>query len=92
MRWRAPFGIGVVGVCVLRGGWTRVGRLPRWGVSGSMMEGGALIPGVLFRVTRRCSLGVTRSVRLDVGFRVSMIGGALEMRGTLITGLSVTTL
>ena len=97
MRWRAPVGIGVVGVRVPCGGWTHVGRLLRWGdgrcvLSGSMMHGGEPIPGVLFRVTLRWSLGVARSVLLDVGFRVSLIGGALEMRGTLMIGLSASTL
>ena len=92
MRWRAPFWTGVVGVRVPRGGWTRVLRCSCLGVSGSMMHGGVVIPGVLFRVTRRWSLGVVRSALLDVGLRVSMIGGACEMRGTVVIGFSVITL
>jgi hypothetical protein len=48
-------------------------------------------PGVLFRVTLAWILGVDISARLEVGFRVRIIGGASVMRGTVMMGvLSIT--
>ncbi len=43
-------------------------------------------PGVLFRVTLAWILGVDFIARLEVGFRASMIGGALVIRGTVMMG------
>ena len=46
------------------------------------------MPGVLLRVVGLCSLLVVFNTRFAVGFRVSMIGGASVMRGTVIMGVS----
>ncbi len=43
---------------------------------GVITFGTGRIPGVLLRVTRRCSRGMVRNVRLAVGLRISMTGGA----------------
>ncbi len=43
---------------------------------GVITFGTSRIPGVLLRVTRRCSRGVVHNVRLAVGLHVSMMGGA----------------
>ncbi len=59
---------------------------------GVITFGTGRIPGVLLRVTWLCSRGVVRNVRLAVGLRVSMMGGASAIRGIVIMGESSITL
>ncbi len=49
-------------------------------------------PGVLFRVTRRCIRGFSFSLRLAVGLRDCIIGGASVMRGMVSIGVLSNTL
>jgi hypothetical protein len=59
---------------------------------GVITFGTGRIPGVLLCVTQRCSHGMVRNVRLAVGLRVSMTGGASVIRGIVIMGESSITL
>jgi hypothetical protein len=59
---------------------------------GVITFGDGRIPGVLLRVTWRCSRGVVRYVRLAVGLCVSMMGGASVIQGIVIMGESSVTL
>ena len=59
---------------------------------GVITFGTGRIPGVLLRVTWRCSCGVVCNVRLAVGLCVSMTGGASVIRGIGIMGESSITL
>ena len=77
--------------CRAREGMTRV--LRRSGTIGSDTgrSSSGTMPGVLFRVVRRCSLGVFFSARFVVGFRASIIEGALVILGIVTMGvLSIT--
>jgi hypothetical protein len=92
-----------IAVCAARAsqqGWILVGAIGRvWrgvvavGVGvGVIKFGTGRIPGVLLRVTRRCSHGMVRNVCLAVGLRVSMMGGASVIQGIGIMGESSITL
>jgi hypothetical protein len=59
---------------------------------GVITFGTGRIPGELLHVTRQCSHGVVRNVRLAVGLHVSMTGGASVIRGIVIMGESSITL
>ena len=59
---------------------------------GVITFGTVRIPGVLLHITRRCSRGVVRNVRLAVGLRVSMTGGASVICRIVIMGESSITL
>ncbi len=84
MRNFAPPGIAVCAARALWRGWILVGAIGhvRRGVVavgvgvGVITFGNGRIPGVLLRVTRRCSHGMVRNVHLAVRLRVSMTGGA----------------
>ncbi len=54
--------------------------------------GSGTMPGVLLHVMRLCSLLVVFNAHFAVRFRVSMIGGAFVMQGTVRMGTSSITL
>jgi hypothetical protein len=86
-------------LCMANGTAERV-RCAMWGValsSGAILAVGArviggTVPGVLFRVILRWSLGVIFSIRFAVGLRDCRIAGASEIRWTVRMGVSLITL
>jgi hypothetical protein len=83
-----------------RRGWILVGAIGRtqqgtvavsMGI-GVITFGTGRIPGGLLHVTWLCSRGVVCNVRLAVGLRVSMTGGASVIRGIVMMGESSITL
>lgn len=78
--------------CRVREGMTRL--LRRGGTIGSDRgrSSSGTMPGVLFRVVRRCSLGVFFSALFAVGFRASIVEGAFVILGIVKMGVSSITL
>ena len=73
-------------------GHTRQGAVAVSVGVGVITFGTGRIPSVLLHVTRQCSHGVVCNVRLVVGLRVSMTGGASVIRGIVLMGKSSITL
>jgi hypothetical protein len=100
MRCCALPGIAVCAACASQQGWILVGAIGcvqrgvvAVGVGvGVITFGAGRIPGVLLRVTWRCSRGMVHNVHLAVRLHVSMMGGASVIRGIGIMGESSITL